>query len=854
MRAEPGELDFDRFQRLVERGRRSLVDAHPADAAEDLRHALELWLGPPLADLSAEPIAEAEAGRLDDLRLQAVEMCNDAELALGRHQELVTELEGLIAEQPYRERFREQHILALYRSGRQKDALAAYQDARAALLDELGVEPGPALRELELGILRHDSALAAPEPQPRVEWHLPTPSTPLVGRRLEVAAVAAMLHREDVRLVTLTGPGGTGKTRLALAVAEELAPGFRDGAAFVDLAAVRDATLLGSTIAHALDLQEGDEPLSQAVAEQLRPQSMLLVLDNLEQLLDGTAFIAELLAAAPRLLVLATSRAPLRLSAEHVYGVPPLPTPGTDASATLEELAANDAVRLFVARARAVDPTFELTDEGARDVAEICRRLDGLPLAIELAAARSNLLTTETMAQRLGQSLELLTGGARDLPVRQQTLRTTLDWSFDLLSPSERTLFARFAVFSAGGTLDAVEAVCAAEDMDVFATTASLLDESLLRRSDDGRLLMLETIREYAGGKLEQSGEVEELRRRHAEYFVQVAEATEPELTGPDTRRAHERLGSEHDNFRSALAWSQRARAAAVELTLAGALARFWYIQGYLVEGRRWLEGALSRDPDLLPAVRTKALRGVAVLAIKHRDYDDAERFLEESLALSRELGDAASTIRSMLSLGVVEVHKGDYERAKRLNEETIELARATDDRRVVASAINNLSDLALVEGEYETAARLARESLGQARELGNSEGAVLALLNLAQADLFLHQFDEAARSLEEALQLGVELGYREAIVYTLEGFAALAAEREEPIRAARILGAAEALLEAIGASLDRAASDRHELTLEALRRQLGDPTLAEHLQEGSALTVGQASDEALAVTRSLSD
>jgi predicted ATPase/DNA-binding SARP family transcriptional activator len=850
MRTEPGELDLDRFSRLVERGRRSLADGHAADAAEDLRQALELWLGPPLADLGGEPIAEAEAARLDDLRLQALELRNESELALGRHGELVAELEALIADQPYRERLREQYVLALYRSGRQKEALDAYREARSALLDELGVEPGPALRELERGILRHDASLSAPEQQPRTEWHLPVPPTPLVGRRLEVAAVAGMLRREDVRLVTLTGPGGTGKTRLALAVAEELAPGLRDGAAFVDLAAVRDATLLGPTIAHALGLQEGEEPLARVVAERLRTQSVLLVADNLEQLLPGTVFIAELLAAAPRLLVLATSRSPLRLSAEHVYPVPPLPTPLLAESPTFEELAANDAVRLFVARARAVDPAFELTEEGAHDVAEICRRVDGLPLAIELAAARSDLLSTDAMAQRLGQSLELLTEGARDLPVRQQTLRATLDWSHELLSPAERTLFARLAVFSGGCTTDAVEAVCVDVDTDVLSTTASLLDESLLRRDDDGRLGMLETIREYALERLELSGEADEVRRRHADYFVRLAEAADRELTGPDQVGVHERLEREHDNFRGALAWAQRTEASDIELVLAAALARFWYIQGHLVEGRRWLEDALSRDPGQLPAVRTQALRGAAVLAIKHGDHADAERFLEESLRLSRERGDTASMIRSMLSLGVVAVATGDFERAKRLNQETLALARLSGDGRVVVTTINNLSDLALVEGEYEAAARFARESLAEARELGHRESAVLALLNLGQASLYLHRLDDAAEALAEALRVGVELGYREAIGYALEGFASLAAERRDPVRSARILGAAEALLEAIGASLDRAASERHDLTLEALRQLLSDPELARHRQDGRALSVEKAGEEALAVAR----
>ncbi len=845
VRTEPGELDLERFEQLVDRGRRALEGDRPADAADDLRRALELWLGPPLADLDGEPIAALHTGRLDELRLQAIELRNDAELALGRHDAVLAELESLIAEHPYRERLREQHILGLYRSGRQKDALDAYREARSALLDELGVEPGPGLRELEGAILRHDSSLAAPQSQPRTEWRLPVPPTRLVGRHLEVAAVAGLLRRDDVRLVTLTGPGGTGKTRLSLAVAEELAPELADGAAFVDLAAVQDAALLGSTIAHALGLKEGDEPVAEAVAEQLRARRVLLVLDNLEQLLSATTFVADLLAAAPRLLVLATSRAPLRLSAEHVYPVPPLPTPSSD---VFEELAANDAVRLFVARARAVDPAFELSDESARAVAEICRRLDGLPLAIELAAARTSLLSTTAIANRLEQSLELLTGGARDLPARQQTLRATLDWSYGLLSGSERALFARLAAFSGGWTIDAAEAVSADADSDVLETTASLLDESLLRRDDDGRLGMLETIREYAVEALERSGEGEVVRRRHAEYFLQVAEAGDRELTRSDDLLVHGRLEREHDNFRAALAWSQAAGAVDVELALVAALARFWLIRGHLAEGRRWLETALGSDPGRQPELRAKALRGLAVLAIKHRDYDDARRFLDESLALSRELGDTASAIRSMLSLGVVAVDTNDYERAKRLNQETLDLARATGDRRVVATAINNLSDLALVEGDYERAVGLAEESLANARELGHRESAVLSLLNLAQAALYLQRYDEAARALDEALRLAVELGYRESIAYALDGCAAIAAQRDDPVCAARAIGAAEALLDAIGSTLDHAATERHELTMSALRERLGDQLLAELREQGRVLTVDEASAEVAAV------
>lgn len=847
-RLEPGELDFDRFERLVDRAAESLAAKRAADAAEDLRSALALWVGSPLADLGGEPVAEAEAPRLDDRRLRALELVNEAELSLGRHRELVPALERLIEEEPYREPFRAQHVLALYRAGRQKDALDAYRAARDALVEELGVNPGPDLQQLERRILRHDPSLAAPEPPQRGRVELPLPPTPLVGRRLEVAAVASLLRRDDVRLVTLTGPGGTGKTRLALAVADELAPEVRDGVLFVDLSPVRDPTLLASTVANALGVQEGEEPLSRAVAQHLQGRSMLLLLDNLEQLLPGTPFISEMLTVSPRLLVLATSRAPLRLSGEHEYPVPPLPIPEANRASSFEELTTNDAVRLFVARAQAVDPGFELTDERARTVAEICRRLDGLPLAIELAAARSKLLSPETIARRLEQALEFLTGGARDLPARQQTLRATLDWSHELLAEPERTLFARLAVFVGGCTIDAAADVCADGDIDLLTTIASLVDESLLRRVGEGRYAMLETIREYALEQLELVGEAEELRRRHAQHFVKVAEGAEHELTAAAETGVRERLEREHDNFRAALSWSHRAGAADLELVLAAALARFWLIRGHLLEGRSWLENALGRDSRKLPAVRAKALRGIGVLALKHRDYEEAEQFLDESLTLSRELGDTTSMIRSMLSLGVVAVAQSDYERAQRLNEETLALAREAEDRRVVATAINNLGDLALHEGDYETAARLARESLALARELGHREGAALALVNLAQAYLYLDRLAEAVPLLEEALLLGRELGYQEAIVYALEGLAAIAVGRGDPAAAARLLGAGEALLETIGASLDRAGRDRHERTLEALRDQLPPQQLSRHWQDGRLLTLEQFTAEAMRV------
>jgi predicted ATPase/DNA-binding SARP family transcriptional activator len=838
----PGELDLERFRRLAAQARLSLTAGNAADAADDLRRALGLWTGPPLADLAGEPISETETGRLNDERLAAIELRHDAELALGRHEVLLVELEKLLAEEPFRERLHEQYILALYRAGRQKDALDAYRAARRLLVDELGLEPGSTLQELERGILRHDPALTAPEQVRAGIRPLPKPPTPLVGRRLEIAAVTALLHREDVRLVTLTGPGGTGKTRLGLAVAEELSAEFRDGAVFVDLAPVADPALLATTIAVALEVEEGDRAAADALADHLRDRSILLLLDNFEHLLPGAPLVSELLATAPRMAVLATSRAPLRLRGEHEYSVSPLEPPSRGAAPTFEELAANDAVRLFVTRLRAVDPAFELTEKGAPDVAEICRRLDGLPLAIELAAARGKLLPPSRMVQRLEQALDVLTGGARDLPSRQQTLRATLDWSYALLSEPERVLLARLAVFSGGCTVDAVESVCAENGTDVLAIFTSLVDGSLLRRVGAGRFAMLETIREYALEQLEQTGEAQGLRRRHAEYFVELAETAERDVAVVDETTMHEQLEREHDNLRAVLFWSQLVGATDLELRLAAALGRFWLIRGHIGEGRGWLEDALHHDRGDEPAARVKALRGVGVLALKQRDLEQAESFLEESLALARELGDAPGMARATLSLGVIAVSHSDYERATQLNKETIELARAADERRVLSTAINNLGDLALHRGQYDDAAYWTREAVALARELRHREGLALALLNRGQACLHLGRQSKASAAFEEAFALARDLGYQEALAYALEGLAALAARQGEPVRAARMVGAAGQLLEKLGASLDRAADALHEQTLASIRADLSDDLLSAHLQEGRTLTLDQLS------------
>jgi predicted ATPase len=850
-RVEPGELDLERFEQLAERGRRALAAGRANDAADDLGRALALWTGPALADLADEPLAASEAGRLEELRLAAVETRNDAELELGRHDALAANLEPLVAEQPFRERFREQLVLALYRAGRQADALEAYRAARSALVEELGVEPGPALQELERMILRHDPALAPRAPEARVEQRLPSPPTPLVGRRLEIAAVTALLRREDVRLVTLTGPGGTGKTRLALAVAEEIAPDLRDGAVFVDLAAVRDPALLAPTIASALGVQEGERTLAEAIADDLRERSLLLLLDNFEQLLPAAPLVSELLAEAPRLAVLATSRAPLRLRGEHEYPAPPLQLPLPVGEASFEQLAENDAVRLFIARGRAVDPDFRVDNESVPAIAEICRRLDGLPLAIELAAARSKLLPPVTMARRLGQALELLTGGARDLPERQQTLRATLDWSHDLLSTEERSVFARLAVFAGGCTIEAAEAVCGVE---AVAPLGSLVDESLLRRIEwrsEPRFVMLETVREYAVERLAESGETEATRSRHASWFVDLAESSEAAmLSGDDPERSYyRRLDAEYDNLRAALAWTAATGELEVEVRLACALRQYWVVRGELTEGWRVFEGLIARTEGGDPGLHARVLGVGALFPWRQGRNELAKKLWEEALPLYRELGDEDGIGRCVAELGSVAIGEGDLDRAAALYEEAVTLFRAQGNLVRLGIVLGNLGAVAGMRDDNEAAARYQEEAVATQRQTGDRDALAVSLHNLARPVLALGRVGEARTALGESLRLALTLGYREVIAYCLEGAAELALAGGELESAARLIGASEGVFEAIGVPVMGVEDTEYRSTIEGLIEGLGEGAFEELRAAGRAADPDEIEQEALSAT-----
>ena len=811
------ELDLDRFERLLERGRAALEAGRADDAADDLREALAVWRGPALADLSEEARRAAESEHLDELRLTALELRLDAELACGRHDAVVAELEKLTAEHPYREKFLQQRLLALYRCGRQAEALEVYRTARDLLAEDLGLDPSPALQELERAILNQDSSLAAPEPPSRSTRPLPVPPTPLVGRRLELAAVSALYRDEGARLVTLTGPGGTGKTRLALALAHLLEPELRNGALFVSLAPVSDPELLVPTIADALDVR--GRALADAVIEHVRERRMLLVLDNFEQLLAAVPFVGDLLAAAPRLWIVATSRAPLRLAGEREYPVPPFETP--DADLPFEALVKTDALRLFAARARAVEPGFELDTASAPEVARVCRQLDGLPLAIELAAARSKLLAPAEILERLEREPNLLPAGPRDAPARQQTLAATIRWSYELLGDEERLAFAWLGVFVGGCTLEAAEAVCGV----TLEGLGALVDNSLLRRRDS-RFAMLETVRHFAVERLEESGSAE-MRRRHAEWLTELAETMAERTTAGENAIAWlDRIQPEHDNIRAALTWAV-GEDPELALRLASSLRLFWEVRGHTTEGARWLEQALPRGADAAPSVRRKALSASGAIAFRVGNLELAQERWDEALELARGLGDDLWIARLLSDLGTAAAAREEWDHATTLLEESADLFRELGEPARLATVLGNLGHIAGERGDYARAIEVTEEALSL--ESRHKPNAALSTYNLGSHNLEAGNLDRARECLERAVVLTLELGYKEVMAYALAAIVRLCLLDSDAARAAHLAGIADRLLSEAGLPLQPREQERFDEAKATAEQELGDAYATAH-------------------------
>jgi len=689
--------------------------------------------------------------------------------------------------------------------------------------------------------------------------NLPAQPTPLVGRERELGEVRDLLRGEGVRLLTLTGPGGIGKTRLGLQVAADLLDEFEDGVFFVELAPITDPALVASAIAEALGVVEaGDQPLEEVLKDYLRDKELLLLLDNFEQVLGAAQRGGKLLSACPKLKVLATSRSVLRVYGEQEYPVPPLELPSPGRLPPIDRLSQYEAVRLFIERAKAAKPDFSVTDGNAPAVAEICARLDGLPLAIELAAARIKLLTPSAMLERLGSRLKLLGGGARDLPERQRTLRGTIEWSHALLEEGEQMLFARLAVFSGGRTLEAIEAVCDARGdlpVDALEGVSSLLDKSLLRQEEgpegEPRFVMLETIHEYARERLQASGEAEDTSRLHAEYFLALAEEAEPELSGADQLAYLERLEAEHDNFRAALTWSLD-KEPETALRLASALARFWEKSSYFSEGSRWLEAALGQSDRVDAAAtdsatRAKLLSEAGTFAFFRTDFERAIVLHGEALELYRQVGDESGVAFALLCLGAQHMEKGDHERAAPFLEEALALSHRIGDKRNIAGTLHNLAEVERQRGNYERAKTLGMQSIALSREMEDKWQLAmvvgwLGLLAVWSGD----DHDLAESSLEEALALDRELGNWAYGAYCLEGFAGLAEARAQGACAARLWGAAEALRTNIGAPLPLDARRLYERSMAAARSQLGEAAWEAAFAQGMAMSAEEAAEYAL--------
>lgn len=772
----------------------------------------------------------------------------------------------------------------------------------AAVARALAKEPAqryPGMRDLVLDLRRllHPSAeatgvqAASPAAGASTPRNLPVPRTPFVGREAELAALRPLLLDPAIRLLTLTGAGGTGKTRLAARAAMDLAGHFTGGIFFVNLASLSDPSLVVSAIAQALEIREiPGRPLLEPVQEHLAGLGqVLLVLDDFERVSAASPLIVDLLDGCRGLKVMVTSRVVLRVYGEQEFSVSPLPLPDARGAASLDELLGFASVALFVSRAAAVKPGFRLNPQNAQAVAEICQRLDGLPLAIELAAARVKLLSPAGLLARIASRLELLTGGARDLPERQQTLRGTIDWSYELLTRGEQKLFRRLSVFFGGCTLEAAEAVCNTQadlDFDVLDGVASLMDKSLLSQTDaegaEPRLTMLETIREYGLERLAAAGELEATRLAHAAYCLVLAEEGNQQLAASEKETWLRRCDLELENFRAALDCLFAARNAQWALRLAVALYQFWERRELISEGRSRLEAILRMaSPTVSPKAWSKAAAYAGFFALVQGDFASALALHREALNVYRQAGDAIGIVSQLNAMGAAERLRGDYEAARLRLEESLRACRELGDRSEVAAVLSNLAEVVRAQGQHGQARKFLEEALAIFRELQDPIGVAWTLNYLGDLARDTGGFDQARRlyqqgmeifeahhdlwgcgrsfadlgylALDEgdlaaahglygkALKIFLELAHKRGIANALEGLACLAVRREQAGRALRLAAAAVSLRRTIGAAAGQAEQVRLEQILEQARQQLGPEAAEQDWNQGLRMRLEDA-------------
>jgi predicted ATPase/DNA-binding SARP family transcriptional activator len=852
------ELDLLQFRAHLAAGARAVEAGELANGAVRLRQALDLFVFPAFPDLADIELLVPDLEEVEESRLDTYQDLFDVELALGRHATLVGELQRLVSQHPFRERLWASLVLTLYRSDRQADALAACRTARKTFAAELGIDPGVHLRELEARVLRQDPSLAPPTAEvhqrtrPRVN-NLPAALTPMVGRDAELGEVCSLYRSEGCRLVTVTGAGGAGKTRLAMAAAGRVGEGMPDGAGWVNLSPLTQAEQVPGAITAALGLEApaGEDPLKIA-SQFLQARSLLLVLDNFEHLENAWPVVLDLLTAAPELRILTTSRRRLGLRPEYEFELAPLELPPLDPPLPPQQLREVPAMKLLLSRGRAVRPHFTVDHGNAAVLTRLCHRLDGLPLAIELAAAQLRQLSEHDLLADLEVSLAALPANFQDLPDRQRTLTATMEWSYQLLAEAERVLLCQLGVFANDPTMAAIDAVRGPVPADAPSTEellTALADHSLLRRyTDQGgrrRVSLLQSIREFARDRLALLPTEPEVRRRHAEHYVALAEALSPLLWGRDQVDAFRTLHSDALDLRAALLWAASPHGSTeLALRLVGQLWHYWEITGDFAEQQRTAAALVEAAPDAPPQLRAPALSGAATLSWALGRYDHATNLHGLALRAFRETANASAIAWTTMCLAVQAAYLGDRVAAERLAAESLSSPSAGHRTRLYALIL--LSRISFHAGEQARALELSQQCVELGRPLGDRSLLGIVLTNLADCNEQAGDYDAAERLLLEAVDASLELGAHGNLAAFLESLAGVYAGQNRLEFAIRLLAAADAYRRDHVRPLDAEEGKRVEAITARVRAEAGPIRFGLAWAGGRSLTLRQAVSEVL--------